>query len=378
MKRTSIWIFAIFFVLQCCISGCTHFDDSSSGTLGEASTSTTTHTSIVDEETSTTTSTDQTTGNTIITSSITSTQITSQEPICEGTVAFEEFKSVEELLYWIHNDNGKGSMFRQAIKGLQLDRIMIIEAVDDTFTLEYIRTFQKGSGCDAQIEYYFISEKGERVCLYVHLRDMHAPVEDIKKYVKSSNLDNAYLNHFKFSYRDIIMPTTTNAATITTAASSGENDKEDTVTINVGEYFAASGKRMVDLKDVSKDEFLKKYPIILPENFTTVDFYYEIPTEAGLRFNEVEDGYVRCESNDGRSNLYVYVCDTKYIGHSCIWNRNAEPKKSRINNVDVIISQQEKGVYKGQFEKNGYYYTFETSNMAQQDVVSALKDLTKI
>ena len=32
-----------------------------------------------------------------------------------------------------------------------------------------------------------------------------------------NNWDNAYLNHFKFSYRDIIMPTTTNAATITTA-----------------------------------------------------------------------------------------------------------------------------------------------------------------
>lgn len=207
MKKMSIWMLAVFFVLQCCISGCTHFDDSSSGTLGEASTSTTTHTSIVDEETLTTTSTDQTTGNTIITSSITSTQITSQEPICKGTVAFEEFKSVEELLYWIHNDNGKGSMFRQAIKGLQLDRIMIIEAVDDTFTLEYIRTFQKGSGCDAQIEYYFISEKGERVGLFVQLKYMHEPVDNVEIYVSSTNLDNDYLNHFKSTYRHITVKT---------------------------------------------------------------------------------------------------------------------------------------------------------------------------
>ena len=173
MKKMSIWMFAVFFVLQCCISGCTQFDDSSSGTLGEASTSTTTHTSIVDEETS----------------------------------VFEEFKSVEELLYWIHNDNGKGSMFRQAIKGLQLDRIMIIEAVDDTFTLEYIRTFQKGSGCDAQIEYYFISEKGERVGLFVQLKYMHRYVDDIQIYVDNNNLDNDYLDCFESTYRDITVNT---------------------------------------------------------------------------------------------------------------------------------------------------------------------------
>ena len=369
MKKTRVWLMAILLILQCCIMGCAQSDNGKDNAAGEVSSISTTAQTTVNTTTSNMTSATHTT----------TTQTTVRKTTERGgSVAHEKFKSVEELFDWIHNGKGIAGMFRGAIQGLKLDRLLIIEAADEVFTLEYVRTFQRGSGWDAQIEYYFISEKGERVCLYVHLRDMHAPVEDIKKYVKSSNLDNAYLNHFKFSYRDIIMPTTTNAATITTAASSGENDKEDTVKINVGEYFAASGKRMVDLKDVSKDEFLKKYPIILPENFTTVDFYYEIPTEVGLRFNEVEAGYVRCESNDGRSNLYVYVCDTKYVGHSCIWNRNAEPKKSRINNVDVIISQQEKGVYKGQFEKNGYYYTFETSNMAQQDVVSALKDLTKI
>ena len=207
MKKMSIWMFVVFFVLQCCISGCTQFDDNSSGTLGEASTSTTTHTSIVDEETSTTTSTDQATENTMNSSSITSTQITSEAPICEGTVAFEKFKSVEELLYWIHNDNGQGSMFRGAIQGLKLDHLLIIEAADDTFTLEYIRTFQRGSGWDAQIEYYFISEKGERVCFIVQLGDMRASVDDVEIYVDSTNLDNDYSNHFKFTYRDITVNT---------------------------------------------------------------------------------------------------------------------------------------------------------------------------
>ena len=207
MKKMSIWMFVVFFVLQCCISGCTQVDDSSSGTLGEASTSTTTHTSIVDEETSTTTSTDQTTGNTIITSSITSTQITSQEKICEGIVAFEEFKSVEELFDWIQNSKGIASFFRGAIQGLKLDHLLIIEAADDTFTLEYIRTFQRGSGWDAQIEYYFISEKGERVWFIVQLGDMRASVDDVEIYVNSTNLDNDYSNHFKFTYRDITVNT---------------------------------------------------------------------------------------------------------------------------------------------------------------------------
>lgn len=205
MKRTSIWIITIFFVLQCCISGCTHYDNSSNATSGGVSISST-YTSIVDGETSTK-PTDQATENTINSSFITSTQTTSQEPICEGTVAFEKFKSVEELLYWIHNDNGKGSMFRQAIKGLQLDRIMIIEAVDDTFTLEYIRTFQRGSGCDAQIEYYFINKKGERVCLFVQLKYMHRYVDDIKIYVDSNNLDNDYLDCFESTYRDLNVKT---------------------------------------------------------------------------------------------------------------------------------------------------------------------------
>ncbi len=185
MKKTYILIFAIIFVLQTCICGCTHYDNNNIAVLeGES-----------------------TTENTINSSCITSTETTSQEKICEGTVAFEEFKSVEELLYWIHNDNVKGSMFRQAIKGLQLDRIMIIEAVDDTFTLEYIRTFQKGSGCDAQIEYYFISEKGERVGYFVQLKYMHKSVDDIEIYVSSDNLENDYLNYFKSTYRDISVMT---------------------------------------------------------------------------------------------------------------------------------------------------------------------------
>ena len=207
MKKMSIWMFVVFFVLQCCISGCTQFDDSSSGTLGEASTSTTTHTSIVDEETSTTTSTDQATENTMNSSSITSTQITSEEMTCEGTVAFEYFKSVEELFDWIHNGKGIASIFRGAIQGLKLDHLLIIEAADDTFTLEYIRTFQRGSGWDAQIEYYFISEKGERVCFIVQLGDMRASVDDVEIYVDSTNLDNDYSNHFKFTYRDITVNT---------------------------------------------------------------------------------------------------------------------------------------------------------------------------
>ena len=208
MKKMSIWMFVVFFVLQCCISGCTQFDDSSSGTLGEASTSTTTHTSIVDEETSTTTSTDQATENTMNSSSITSIQITSEAPICKGTVAFEYFKSVEELFDWIHNGkDAPADLFRGAIQGLKLDHLLIIEAADDTFTLEYIRTFQRGSGWDAQIEYYFISEKGERVWFIVQLGDMRASVDDVEIYVNSTNLDNDYSNHFKFTYRDITVNT---------------------------------------------------------------------------------------------------------------------------------------------------------------------------
>ena len=184
MKKTYILIFAIIFVLQTCICGCTHYDNNIAVLEGES-----------------------TTENTINSSCITSTETTSQEKICEGPPSFEYFKSVEELLEWIHNDDFKGSMFRQSIQLLQLDRIMVMEAVDDTFTLEYIRTFQRGSGSDAQIEYYFLGKKGERVGYFVQLKYMHKSVDDIAIYVSSDNLENDYLNYFKSTYRDISVMT---------------------------------------------------------------------------------------------------------------------------------------------------------------------------
>lgn len=169
---------------------------------------------------------------------------------------------------------------------------------------------------------------------------------------------------------------------VTTSKNTDDIDNKDTgegfsedIVINVCECSHAGGKRMVDWKVASKDEFLKKYPIILPGNFATVDFYYEIPTEDGLRFNEVESGYIRCKSEDGRSSLHIFVCKSRYVGNGCVWHSNNEPKQSRINKTNVIINKHDDEGYWAEFEKNGYYYTIEALYMDQGKVISALNDL---
>lgn len=160
---------------------------------------------------------------------------------------------------------------------------------------------------------------------------------------------------------------------------SEENNKviSDEININIGEYFVASGKRLVDMKEVFNKEFIKKYPFTLPEDFETANFYFETPTELGLKYNEVENGYIRCLGKDGKSILQVYICSTRFVGHRHIWNTNAEPQKTRINNTDVIINKNSAGDYWGEFEKNGYYYTFEMSKINEEVVISALKDLAR-
>lgn len=156
-----------------------------------------------------------------------------------------------------------------------------------------------------------------------------------------------------------------------------ENNKEisDQININIGEYFVASGKRLVDMKEVSKEEFIKKYPFAWPEDFETANFYFEIPTELGLKYNEVENGYIRFLGKDRKSILDVYICNTKYVGHGWIGYTNAELKKTYINKTNVIITRNSAGEYRGEFEKNGYYYTFEMSRINEDVVISALKDL---
>lgn len=148
------------------------------------------------------------------------------------------------------------------------------------------------------------------------------------------------------------------------------------ININTCEYFVASGRRMVDRKEVSKKEFTEKYAFVLPEDFETANFYFDIPTEDGLEcYNEVENGYIRCLGKDRKSVLDVYICKTRYVGSGCV--TKAELKKTNINNIDVIVCKNSAGEYRGKFEKNGYYFTFQISGVDQDAILSALEDLTE-
>lgn len=160
------------------------------------------------------------------------------------------------------------------------------------------------------------------------------------------------------------------------------NEQSDTnspvININTGEYFVASGKRLVDMSEVSKQEFLNKYPLSLPQNFETANFYFEIPTEDGLEYyNEVENGYIRYSTPDGKGTLHLYICDKKYVGYGCVCDAHEQLKKTNINNTDVIVSKNSAGKYRGEFQKNGYYYTFEIYGIDQDAILSALEDLTE-
>jgi len=214
MKKVRVWLISFLLILPCFVFGCTSLykgkDDTVLTTLNTTTLSTTSESHSTTQTTTILTTVDTTVPNATSASHTTTPQTTSRKTTAGphgGSVAHKKFKSVEELFDWIHNGKGIASFFRGAIQGLKLDHLLIIEAADDTFTLEYIRTFQRGSGWDAQIEYYFISEKGERVGFIVQLGDMRASVDDVEIYVDSTNLDNDYSNHFKFTYRDITVKT---------------------------------------------------------------------------------------------------------------------------------------------------------------------------
>lgn len=150
------------------------------------------------------------------------------------------------------------------------------------------------------------------------------------------------------------------------------------ININTCEYFVESGRRMVDRKEVSKKEFTEKYAFVLPEDFETANFYFDIPTEDGLEYyNEVENGYIRCLGKDRKSVLDVCICKTRYVGCGFISVTKAELKKTNINNIDVIVCKNSAGEYRGKFEKNGYYFTFQISGVDQDAILSALEDLTE-
>ena len=101
----------------------------------------------------------------------------------------------------------------------------------------------------------------------------------------------------------------------------------DEININIGEYFVASGKRLVDMKEVFNKEFIKKYPFTLPEDFETANFYFETPTELGLKYNEVENGYIRCLGKDGKSILQVYFVALDLLAIDIFGTLMLNPKK---------------------------------------------------
>lgn len=148
------------------------------------------------------------------------------------------------------------------------------------------------------------------------------------------------------------------------------------ININTVECFVESGRRMVDMKEVSKQEFLNKYPLSLPQNFETANYYFEIPTQDGLALKEVENGYIRYSTPDGKGAFHLYICDKKYVGYGCVCDAHEQLKKTNINNTDVIVSKNSAGKYRGEFQKNGYYYTFQISGIDQDAILSALEDLS--
>ena len=173
-----------------------------------------------------------------------------------------------------------------------------------------------------------------------------------------------------------------NASSNVDTESNVVNEQSDTnspvININTGEYFVESGRRMVDIKEVSKKEFTEKYAFVLPEDFETANFYFEIPTEDGLEYyNEVENGYIRYSTPDGKGTLHLFICDKKYVGYGCILDTHEQLKKTNINNTDVIVCKNSAGKYRGEFQKNGYYYTFQIYGIDQDAILSALEDLTE-
>ena len=93
------------------------------------------------------------------------------------------FKSVKEMLDWIQNDDFADCTFKQTVRQLKLEQLLVIESIDDAFWLEDIEVRHTGT----RINYLFVSEADERIHLNVDLPPMNLDANYLEAFIVDSN-----------------------------------------------------------------------------------------------------------------------------------------------------------------------------------------------
>jgi len=176
------------------------------------------------------------------------------------------------------------------------------------------------------------------------------------------------------------------------------HDVPDNIVINVGEEGARAYRDIRDIF-VTKEEFLERYPIELPDIAADRIFYSFVQDGRGEYRDEAS--YV----DVGGSVSYhvdtpdyidvianIFVSENSYDTYDCnIIFPDEEPQKSYINGTEMIISRysdeseysnSRKYSYDIKFINNGYFFTL-SMNMkdiskaeSENEVIDVLKDLT--
>lgn len=204
--------------------------------------------------------------------------------------------------------------------------------------------------------------------------------------VMSAGTDNTIASIYSSDEtHDITLSESVNNNSVVTSIGSSiktSNDKfTDDIFINTETYFSNIGRdfTLEPTSPVSKEEFLKRYPISLNGIFKNAFFRFDlrskdIPPVILPQYYGPEDGVFYCLDNNSKTIFFVTVCDVRYTGDGIIGN-GSPMKPSSINGVEVILSYNNQFGYRGHFEKNGIYYTFGTYYMEQDEMIATVKDL---
>lgn len=174
---------------------------------------------------------------------------------------------------------------------------------------------------------------------------------------------------------------TTTSVAPTTTTTQNEQDKFPGVIVKAGIFSYAKHMPRVTATDViPTEEFLQKYPIALPSGFSTWECRYRLPNGWGIQAGTPEDGYVKCEKEDGAGILHLYVGKTTYP------YTNLYPpygvQDSYANGIAVKVYQNtgdygfmDVGEFMVTFQKEEYYYRLFATDMTLTELVAVLEEL---
>lgn len=126
------------------------------------------------------------------------------------------------------------------------------------------------------------------------------------------------------------------------------------------------------MKNRSKKSILKSiaYILVISLNLTVLQPLAVFAEQNISSVETMQEKWVPSEEDKRTVPLSL-----QYVNYGYDLVISSEETKHTINKTEVIIRKKTDGDYRGKFEKNGFYYTFETSNINEEKMLSALKEI---